>query len=745
MTKKKKLFIAILYHHHQPYYKDTSTNYYQLPWVRFHAIKDYYDMAAIVENFENLKLNFNLVPSLMLQLEDYANNAIDKYLQLTLKPADQLNHQEKLFILKEFFKCNWQTMVYPYKRYAELLEKRGKVVSDEELERKIKYFSTQDFLDLQMLSNLVWFDPYWRNKDPEIKFLFDKQQGYTQQEKELVVKKQRYICGEIVKLYKRLQDEGKIEVTTSAFYHPILPLLCDFNKAKISNPQITLPSTHFIYPEDAKKQIETAIEYYIKQFGVKPKGFWPSEGAVSDDIIPFLVDVGIKWIATDEEILKNSLQLDPAFRNTKIEKKLIYKNYKVSHPSGKEINIIFRDRELSDNIGFVYSNWDPKDAVKDIELRLNNIYHTVYSQESLNEDYIVSIILDGENCWEYYPNDGIEFLTEFYKMLTTNELFETTLISKYIEEHPAEYTLKTLWPGSWINANYNIWIGHPEDNTAWEYLTKTRNVLVENINSQPQLEKEKIESCWEEIYIAEGSDWYWWYGDEHFTLDSSVFDNLFRQHLKNVYIQLGLEIPQYLNIPIKGSGKKPEYVLPTDFISPVIDGKITNYFEWISAGKYLLRQTSSMHQTTNIISQIFFGFDLGNLYFRIDLNPKIEKENLENLLININLLRQQQLPETFNITFYLADKIDFYEFYAAGLEKQILNDIKKDKIIELKLPFCLIKTLPGNKILFNITVYSATKGNKEQTKLYELERWPPNGYIEIFHPTESYPKQFWSV
>ncbi|MFQ3675890.1 MAG: glycoside hydrolase family 57, partial [Endomicrobiia bacterium] len=345
----KKLYIAILYHQHQPYYKDPVKNYYHFPWVRFHAIKDYYDMAAMVEKFENLKININLVPSLILQLEDYAfNNAVDKDLELTLKSVDELTDEDKIYILENFFRCNWETMLYPYPRYKELLEKRGKNVSKEELLRKIKFYSKQDFLDLQVWANLAWFDPMWRNVDKKLAELYDKQKGFSQEEKEFIIKKQREICGKVIEIHKKLQDEGKIEVTTTPFYHPILPLLCDTSKAKISNPQITLPKIHFSHTEDAKWQIEKAIECYKNRFGKNPTGMWPAEGSVSEDIIPLLSDAGIQWIATDEEILKNSLKLDSELRNKLINKKYIYNNYSVQHSSGKELGIIFRDREISD-------------------------------------------------------------------------------------------------------------------------------------------------------------------------------------------------------------------------------------------------------------------------------------------------------------------------------------------------------------------------------------------------------------
>jgi alpha-amylase/alpha-mannosidase (GH57 family) len=747
----KKLYVAILYHQHQPYYKDPVKNYYHFPWVRFHAIKDYYDIPAMTQKFDKLKLNINLVPSLIVQLEDYAfNNAVDKDLELTLKPVDKLTDEDKLYILEKFFRCNWDTMVYIYPRYKELLEKRGKYVTQEELLRKTKLYSNQDFLDLQVWFNLAWFDPMWRKEDEKLNELYKKQKGFTQEEKEFIIKKQREICGKILDLHKKLQEEKKIEVTTTPFYHPILPLLCDSSKAKISNPYTTLPKTIFSYPEDAKWHVEEAINCYKKHFGKNPTGLWPAEGSVSEDIIPILVDSGITWIATDEDILKNSLKTD--IKNSNIDtqtvsfndKRYLYKNYAVKHSSGKQLNIIFRDKEISDSIGFIYSKWNAKDAVKDIELKLTNIYNLVYAQQNdTTEDAIVSIILDGENCWEYYPNDGIDFLTEFYTMLTTNPIFETVLISDFLTSHKPHYVIKNLWPGSWINANYNIWIGHPEDNLAWEYLTKTRQFLINFINTHPEFDKNKLKLCWEEIYIAEGSDWYWWYGDEHYTPDNIEFDFLFRQHLKNVYIILNELPPEYLNLPIKGHLKKPEYILPTDLMSPVIDGKVTNYFEWLPAGKFAMRQFSALHQTTNFVSQLFFGFDMKNLFLRIDYNPDLatKKDLGSNLYFNIYLQRQDDNDEKnfYQIKFSFIEPVK-YELVYPDKTVQELNFIAKDKIIELSIPFSLINSLPGKSLKFYLTVNKLVENN-----FYELERWPTHNYIELVQPDEHFAKHYWTI
>ncbi len=249
----KKIHLAFLWHQHQPVYKNPSTGVYELPWVRLHATKDYYDMAEILENFPKIKVNFNLVPSLLVQLEDYAKGtAHDKYLDLTLKDAAEITEEEKIFILHNFFMANWETMVFPHNRYHQLLEKRGRQTSQEELKRILSYFTITDMRDLQVWFNLAWMDPYWRKADPLVKSLFDKGRDFSEQEKDLLIQKQREICGKVVEKHKSLQDRGRIEITTTPFYHPILPLLCDTNKGSESFPGINLPKKRFQHPEDAK-------------------------------------------------------------------------------------------------------------------------------------------------------------------------------------------------------------------------------------------------------------------------------------------------------------------------------------------------------------------------------------------------------------------------------------------------------------------------------------------------------------
>ncbi len=512
----KKTYLAFLWHQHQPIYKDPLSNTYELPWVRLHATKDYYDMVAILDDYPKIKSNVNLVPSLLIQLDEYAKGiAKDKFLDLTLKPVLELNEEEKIFILMNFFMANWETMVYPYNRYHQLLDKRGKQTSREDIKRMLNYFKPEDIRDLQVWFNLSWFDPYWRKHDEFIDSLYIKGRDFTEEEKRILIEKQLKICGMIVEKHKELQDRGQIEVSVTPFYHPIMPLLCDTNNALDATPNIVLPKKRFSHPEDTIWHVQNAINYYEKLFGRKPKGMWPSEGSVCNEVIKIVSDNGIKWLATDAAVLAASY--NKIFEN----RRYLFRPYNVNI-NGKNINMIFRDHGLSDSIGFVYSKWNPDDAVKDFISKIKNIGNYVGNEY---EHTLVSVILDGENCWEYYQNDGRDFLSKLYEALEKEEEIETVTISDYLDRFPPKNTLTNIRAGSWINGNFGIWIGHNEDNTSWTYLGQTRDFLVEYTKQHPTFAGSDLEKkVWQILYAAEGSDWNWWYGDDNSSGNDLMFD-----------------------------------------------------------------------------------------------------------------------------------------------------------------------------------------------------------------------------
>ncbi|MBI3593132.1 MAG: hypothetical protein HY099_06615, partial [Nitrospirae bacterium] len=357
-------------------------------------------------------------------------------------------------------------MIKPFPRYYELLVKRGVRFTKSDIARASKYFDEHDIRDLQVLFNLCWIDPMFRKSDAFMKGLEQKGRDFTEEEKHMLINKQFGILKEIIPEYRKMSQTGQVELSVSPFYHPILPLVWDTNCARIAMPNVNLPKRRFSHPEDAVKQIRMAVEYFEKLFGHKPSGMWPSEGSVSEDAVRAIRAEGIRWIATDEEVLARSL--GRSFRSPEgylTDAAGLYRPYQFS-----DVSMIFRDHKLSDLIGFVYSGWNPEKAVNDFIGKLVQIKNTLPK----DRPYIVPVILDGENAWEYYTNDGHDFLRRLYHALSNDTRFRTVTVSEFIKEHDAGDRLERLHAGSWINANFGIWLGHEEDNLSWDYLAQAR-------------------------------------------------------------------------------------------------------------------------------------------------------------------------------------------------------------------------------------------------------------------------------
>jgi alpha-amylase/alpha-mannosidase (GH57 family) len=708
---EKPLKVAFIWHMHQPYYKEIKTNRYLLPWVRLHALKDYYDMVAILDHYPEIFLTFNLVPSLVEQLKDYASNSVyDKHLFLTEKKAAELNPEEKLELVRDFFLGNQATMIKPYPRFYQLYLKRGD--NPEKFNQTVQGFTNQDLLDLQIWSNLVWFDPSFR-KDKELASLYKKKENFTEEDKKVMLSKQKDIIRLILPKYKELKDKGQIEITISPYYHPIMPLLCDTEVARISQPNINLPKRRFIHPEDAQAQINSGINSCQEVFGGKPKGIWPSEGGVSEEIVPLMAQAGIEWTASDEEILYLCLDSKDISNHDKIN--LLYKPYEVT-VKGHKLVFFFRDHLLSDLIGFTYSQWNPQKAAKDFISRLLDIRRNLKEEEL--DSSVVSIILDGENCWEYYQNDGLDFLNALYSGLSSEKSIQTTTISKFLTETQVKAKLSKLYPGSWIDHNFKIWIGGQEDNLAWDLLSETRDKLVEIQEKNKEISEEKIKAAWKEIYIAEGSDWCWWYGGEHFGPGSELFDLLFRSHLLSVYELLDSEPPKELFQPLRSGVKISALQEQTCFITPTLDGKVTHYYEWEGAGALdCVKLSGAIRRAVSIIKQIYFAHDSTNLYLRVDTIFPIEKYFTEDYQFEFEILKPLHLRLPIS-----REKAALYRFNPEnkqwGEESTSSIDFKFAKILELSLPLSIFDLEKDKDFQFRLIV---KKGEVEVERCPEVD------------------------
>lgn len=723
--KKSKLAVAIMWHQHQPYYKNGS-GVYRMPWVRFHGTKDYLDMVMLLREFPDVKQNYNLVPSLLFQIEDYARrDAKDTVWELSEKPADHLTAEEKRQILDKFFIINVNNMIRPYKRYYELYLKYKNLPGNTDDNNSLNYFSSEDYRDLQMWYNLAWIGVESR-KRPELEKLFRKGRGFSEADKKILFGSIKEILSQIVPELKKLWESDQIELSTSPYYHPILPLLCDNYIAKESSPYISLPRSHFQYPDDAEEQVEKGLQYFEKLFGRRPEGMWPSEGSVSMEALEIIARQGINWAATDEGILANTLK-------SKYAQHKIYQPYLLN--TGKNsLNLFFRDHYLSDAIGFVYSNWPYEQAVSDFMNRLHAIRKLIvekYGEKDISK-FVIPIILDGENCWEYYDSDGKPFLRELYEAISEDHLIESVTFGDMLKRNKHPEKLTSLYPGSWINSNFNIWIGAEEDNRSWDVLYQTREFLVARQNEGMHSE-ETIKSAWEKIYIAEGSDWNWWYGEEHSSENDMEFDSLYREHLMEVYRLLDHDIPAALYQTIKKRHfDRFESTMPKNFIHPVLDGKSSNFYEWVGAAVYDIQNSvqSSMHQVTRIADKIYVGFNAENLYLRLDFFNKPDPM--------LDFVLAIKRPRT--ITVVLTPLRGIMEKYEMedGIQKKtnLKPDFKMNKILEMGIPFKELEIKAGDIIGFQMLI-------KQAGKL--LEEFPNMNLIELQVPDKDFDLIEWSV
>jgi len=535
------LYVALIWHHHQPTYKHPESGKYMLPWTRMHAVKDYFYMANLLAYFPRVNYTVNITPVLISQLNDYIYYyASDLYLDVTNKPVEELTLEDKRLIIENSFVLNPEYFIKPYPAFYSLYRK----VNSLGMERAIEELTDQDFLDLQVWGNLVWFDPHFRRDDPVVKRLISEGH-FTERHKSLLVRKQLEVMSLTLLRYNELVDLGQAEIITSPFYHPILPLLIDRDVARETGIN-SLPELKFSYPGDARLQLESGIDLYKSSFGSRPSGIWPSELAVSNDALNIIKSSGINWVIADEDILAKTFGKNLRDNECRlINPELLYRPYLVNTSSGK-ITMVFRDKLLSNLISFDYPRWNSQNAAIDLIRRLEEIRFSLPSDKK----YLVVIALDGENCWSYYPENGWEFLVSLYERLSSTAGLKAVTVSNFMEIDNNYDVLNGISPGSWINMSFDTWIGQPATNKAWDYLTRARQDLEDY---RDKIDEKSYESALRELLIAEGSDWFWWYNRYHNVKEDKLFDELFRAHLREVYKRINKQVPNYLYNPIEKS------------------------------------------------------------------------------------------------------------------------------------------------------------------------------------------------
>ncbi|MDR2638955.1 MAG: glycoside hydrolase [Helicobacteraceae bacterium] len=600
----KKLRVAFLWHMHQPWYRDERSGDFLMPWVFLHAIKDYSELPWIQSRYPNIRATYNLVPSLMTQLEYYAKNGwkSDRFLLLLAKQAGELDEDERADLLDKGFFANPRTMIPPLWRFAELYQKRTRFHSPKEA---IRHFDDEELTDLSVVFLLSWCGNQLRRTNALVKSLIIKGSGFSQLEKTELLETLISFCSEILKFYKTMQDQGKIAVFTTPFYHPILPLLLDMNAAKASDSNIATPNRWSDFSQDANRHAQSAVEWYETIFGAKPQGFWPAEGAVSVEALSLLAKHGAKFACTDEDILFKSLP-SPHYRVD------LYKRYFMKTESG-EIGLLFRDKALSDLIGFNYSNMDAQSAADDFMAKLKGIYDIV------DFNAIVPVFLDGENAWEFYENNAFDFFNALYERLSLADWCQAiTIPEAYRLDDSPKIELTALQPGSWIYGSFSTWMGHSEKNRAWELLAQTKETAERYLDTADEKTAALVAK---ELMIAEGSDWFWWYGDDHYTPLASQFDEIFRSHLIQVYRLLGQKPHPALSEPIKRAEVVVDQIPQSALITPTIDGRKSSYYEWIGAGTLdLSRVFSAMDSSAALFKTLQYGTDGRFYYFSLKGN-----------------------------------------------------------------------------------------------------------------------------
>ena len=723
------LHVAFFWHMHQPDYVDPDRRMAMLPWVRLHAAKGYYDMARLAKEFPAMPLTFNLTPVLVKQMLELQRGEVqDAWLELSRAPADRLTTEQQQELLRHFFSLSHQNMLRPYPRYAELWEMRGQESRPEALAEAARHFLAADWRDLQVWFNLAWCGYFAVRDIPELGALRRKGRNFTEADKRLVLDAHLELVRRSLAEYRELNMAGRIEVTASPFYHPIMPLVYNTDFTRRCMPDTPLPTT-FSFPEDVREHLERAARFHEEVFGKRPTGLWPSEGSVCPELAPLVRAAGFEWMATDEEILFKSLQMMRGNR-TPVQREELFRPYLLKHGDAS-VGMCFRDRGLSDFIGFTAARQRPEDAARYLTESLGAIAMRV-----MEPDALAVVLLDGENAWESFPDGGETFLRNLYGALANDRRFKPVTLTEYFRQHPPQKELTALYTGSWIYANFDIWIGDQEENRAWDLLREARHVFSQVKDSLPEPARK---AALQSLLAAEGSDWFWWYGPEFQIEDKPLFDDLFRRHVRCAYRAMGRPVPPAVDKSLLTVGPVRAYLEPRDFITPTIDGRRTSYYEWLGAGVY--RGGAGQHamaKSADLVKEIWFGFDKANFYFCLQWTgtPPLPGGDAVGI----------RFSSPANAELWIGDlrtktgKAVSRELRGDWPRKQTADgrtvEAAHDKMLEVAIPLEFFGLKPGERLGFSVCV---------ENKGHAQEQHPGEGEIELRMPDAAFSSQSWLV
>ncbi|MCX7099306.1 MAG: glycoside hydrolase family 57 protein [Methylococcales bacterium] len=548
MSDQKKLKLVLCWHMHQPEYRDLQTGEFKLPWTYLHVIKDYVDMVAHLEAEPTAKAVVNFAPILLEQIEEYANQVnaylrngsalTDPFLAALVAPTIPDDPEDRLKLVKDCLRANRDRQINRYPAFKKLVE------MTEWLEHhygSLCYVNPQFIQDILVWYHLAWMGETVKLSDSRVQYLIDKGATYTFHDRREIIQIIGELLESVLRRYKVLARKGQIELSVTPYAHPIMPLLLDLQSTHEAMPDAPLPELAS-YPggaESVRWHLDKGIQTFKRFFGAKPKGCWPSEGSISLETLKILGEYGFSWTASGGQVLQHSLNL-PENKASSIHHPFKLKNTK--------INCFFRDDGLSDLIGFDYSKWHADDAVADLIRHLENIANHEPG------DKVVSIIMDGENAWEYFPDNGYHFLSALYKQLVAHPAIELSTFSESLKTKSAVKPLVKLVAGSWVYGNFSTWIGSADKNRGWDMLGEVKyafdKAIAANHLTDKQIQKARLQ-----LAVCEGSDWFWWFGDYNPGEAVSSFEKQFRLNLANLYRLLGEEPPAYLALSFtQGSG-----------------------------------------------------------------------------------------------------------------------------------------------------------------------------------------------
>lgn len=545
------LNVVIYWHMHQPEYRDLRNGEYHLPWTYLHTIKDYVDMAAHLENNEDARAVINFAPVLLEQIDDYSvqlDNYLhhgkalrDPFLSALADPVLTLNHEKRLEIIKDCLRANKERLVDRFSAFSSLMEMAESALVKPEM---LHYYSEQFFSDMLVWYHLAWIAETVRMSDSRIKKLMEKAFHFSVHDRHELIEVIYELISGVIERYKKLALAGRIEISMTPYAHPILPLLLDLKSAEQAMPDAELPLATE-YPggkERSQWHMKKGIEVFKRFFGYEPDGCWPSEGSISAETIELISESGINWLASGGTVLQNSMQKSGVEPDHCVHEVYQYRE--------SNISVFFRDDGLSDLIGFKYSDWHADDAVANLVHHLEDIHKSCADKP----DAIVSIILDGENAWEYYPQNGYHFLKALYEKLSQNDAIRMTTYSEYIDREKHHKQLNEIVAGSWVYGTFSTWIGEKDKNRAWDMLVEAKKVY-DRVISQGDLSADDLNAAEMQLATCESSDWFWWFGEYNSAESVAAFDEQYRLHLSNLYQILNAEVPEYLTSAFSfGSG-----------------------------------------------------------------------------------------------------------------------------------------------------------------------------------------------